>query len=131
MIPTAFSLLVVICLLVANCGKGSSTQAGVPYPPGIVATAGNDSTGVYWTNGDSLLKVGINGGIVTTLATGTIYPFTIAIDSTNVYWADSIGIEKVNKNGGTVTTLISGLSGWLQKMVVDSTSVYWTEMCST
>jgi len=92
-----------------------------------------DSTSVYWADFGmgTVNKVGINGGAVTTLATGTSpsRPSGITIDSTSVYWTEWGGpgtVKKTGINGGTVTTLAAGLST-PDSIAVDSTSVYWAE----
>ncbi len=201
-ILAALSLTVMICLLLAGCGEGSSTPTGVPYYPGIIATAGNgqvtlsltaaqggpsvDSFTVYYSTTDSVMTsssmmvAGITGtsttitglsngtmyyfiatavnaygespssvevrampeiniGAVTILASGLSNPFGIAIDSASVYWTEDGStpymsgpgvVKKVGINGGIVTTLYLGLSGFNtgpRGIAVDSTSVYWTD----
>jgi hypothetical protein len=106
------------------------------YPQSIAV----DSTSVYWTEdigtpwgggSGAVKKVGLNGGIVTTLDSGpTIWqdggPQSIVVDSTNAYWADyySGTINKVLISGGSVTTIASGLNS-PQSLAIDSTNVYW------
>ena len=90
------------------------------------------STGLSLVSG-TVKKVGINGGTVTTLASGLDSPSGIAVDATSVYWTEtgSRTIKKVVINGGTVTTLASGLDSPSGSIALDgSTSVYWTEFGS-
>ncbi len=99
----------------------SATATGflsVTIPPSI--------TSLYWLdNGGTVSKVGTNGGVITTLATGLRGPISIAVDSTNVYWTDSVsgGVSKVGINGGSVITLATGSQSY--GIAVDSTDVYW------
>jgi hypothetical protein len=99
-----------------------------------------DSASVYWTDNSGMpgtpgtgavKKVGINGGTVTTLASGPSAwqsgPQAIAVDSTSVYWLDNFNgtLNKELISGGTVTTLASSTGG--DAIAVDSTSVYWAD----
>jgi hypothetical protein len=90
-----------------------------------------DSTSVFWTdNNGAVNKIGINGGMITTLATGT-YSSGITLDSTNVYWIDGMSIYdrrsiyNVSKNGGIITNNVSGVSSPIVNIAADSTNVYW------
>ncbi|MFQ5964389.1 MAG: CARDB domain-containing protein [Candidatus Scalinduaceae bacterium] len=94
-----------------------------------------DESNVYWVepNAGSVKKVPINGGSVTTLATGLDNPFRIAVDNNNLYFteyangvAGAGSIKKISINGGAIATLASGLNGPYD-IVEDSISIYWTE----
>lgn len=127
----------------------SSQVSAVPYLPTPVTLAAMlhgpseiaiDSTSIYWTGGSSdgsgyVMKVGLNGGMVTTLASGLMCPCDIVVDSTSVYWTEYThgditrgAIKKVGIAGGTVSTLVSGYYKIVGLAVVDSTSVYWQEL---
>jgi hypothetical protein len=109
-----------------------------------------DGTSAYWTggtDGQSVMKVPLAGGTPTTLASGQSYPFGVAVDVMNVYWTDqgpvaafpgvpsasppaNVGtVMKVSLGGGTITTLACGQSN-PAGIVVDATSVYWTNPIS-
>ncbi|GEJ55970.1 IPT/TIG domain-containing protein [Anaeromyxobacter diazotrophicus] len=121
------------CALVVTTALGSAT-----YPTFTVDNAHLpfqlvvDPSNVYWTEqeqGGSVKKVGINGGAVTTLATGLSQAMFIAQDASYVYWTESGGgtVKKVPKAGGTVTTLATGLKQPYAIAVYGGT-VYFTEM---
>ncbi len=93
-----------------------------------------DSSNVYWVGGSSgngsVQKISINGGTVTTLASGLPSPVSIAVDSNNVYWTDRTGlVSKVPVNSGPVTTLYDGSSFGAAPLgiAVDNGNVYWGE----
>jgi hypothetical protein len=106
--------------------SGSEVRA----PQGIAV----DATHVYWTNSDGrIMKVPIDGGTPTTLASGLSGPpFTLAIDDVNVYFTKEYGtptgpgyVMRVPKTGGCFMALAPG--GNLQGIAVDAKNVYWAD----
>lgn len=73
--------------------------------------------------GHTLLKIPIDGGPATVLATDLYSPHAVTSDGTTVSWLDS-GVMKVPVNGGKVET-IGGENELLDDIAVDATSVYW------
>lgn len=88
-----------------------------------------DGVNVYWsdTTAGTISYVSVNGGPVTTLASGLSSPVGVANSASNVYWTDSVAgtINYVPKLGGSVTPISTGQnSPW--DITLDSTNVYWT-----
>ncbi len=106
-------------------GLTTTLATGVTSPSFIAI----DSSNVYWAQFESIKKVGLNGGNITTLASA-MSPNAIAIDASSVYWIEQGSpngtIKKVGLSGGPVITLESGLS-YPCVLAVDSANVYWTE----
>src|SRR5262249_38503405 len=75
-------------------------------------------------------SVPVNGGSVTTLATGLAEPTAIAVDGTNIYWIERAGgsggsLKTIPISGGIPTTLASGFLNAQNHMALDATSIYW------
>ena len=85
-----------------------------------------DGANVYWTTGSNVQKASLNGGSVTTLATGN-QTTGIATDGSNVYFADmgTGTINKVSVNGGAVTVLANTSSP--NTLTADGNGVYWID----
>ena len=106
------------------------TLASMLLHAGVIAV---DSTSVYCGTYDSLVKVPLAGGTVTTLATNApADKFTVrtglAVDSESVYWDDNTAqaVLKVPIGGGKTTTLArTAYLGGYFNLAIDATSVYW------
>jgi hypothetical protein len=88
-----------------------------------------DETSIYWGNAaeSAVMKMPLNGGAATTLASGLTLPQnigaqTIAVDSTSVYWATQDAIMKLPLACGTPVSLAPAVGA--VALTVDATSVY-------
>jgi hypothetical protein len=142
--PTRNALLVVVTCLASSC-SANLTPVVLASGLGFAGDIAVGADAVYWWdvdyNGDgsvcpnntqvSVMKVPINGGTTTTLASETLAndvaytPFgSIALDSANVYWTWD-AVMRVPLGGGAATTLASG--PWPSGIAVNSGAVYWGE----
>jgi hypothetical protein len=103
-------------------------------------------TNAYWTTigrypglapepHGAVMTTSIDGGQVTTLASGLFTPFSIAVDGANVYWASNAAhyydafdgqIQSVPLGGGDVTTIVNGLKQPFG-IALDDQYVYWAD----
>ena len=90
-----------------------------------------DPTGLYWTGGSDVAMVPLDGGGVTTLATGLDGPEGLAVDGTGVYftaWTAPGGgsptLWKVPLDGGAVANLAAGF--WVNPIAMSHGVIYGT-----
>jgi hypothetical protein len=125
-----------------NCGAcGNTCEAGASCFEGhceITLVSGQDpidfavdATHIYWANKDtdysqSMRKMPVAGGAVTTLASGQLNTIQLTLDASYVYWTGGINsdVMKVPLGGGAVTTLASGQEFPIG-IAVDAARVYW------
>lgn len=106
--------------------------AGLPFLSDFVV----DDTHAYFSEQDTgyIKKVSINDGTITELIglSGATWR-KLAVDSQNLYWIDQVFLGKIPISGGTSTIIDSGIQSDAynpNSIIVDSTSVYWTEVGS-
>jgi hypothetical protein len=112
--PTSGSVLVTLATGQGTSGGGNPN---VSFTSGLVV----DDQSVYWTstalppplglgNGE-ILKVGLNGGVPVTLASGLGEPSSLALHGSEVYFADNAqnDVGFVGINGGAPTILKTGV----------------------
>jgi len=97
----------------------------------LLAGLALDGSSVYWTYTDSMnrgfaAKVGLGGGMPTTLASNLSFPYGMRIDANNAYWTDFDGtVDKVGLGGAGFATLATSSGAFA--VALDSTYVYWTD----
>ena len=74
----------------------------------------------------------LDGGDVSTLASGQVGPLQIALDETNLYWSNysSGEIMMLELTGGVPRVLAAGQS-CPGGIALDDTNVYWANYCSS
>jgi hypothetical protein len=133
----------------ANCGGCGSAcpnaqvcQAGhcTSEATLLVTTANNpgdlaiDGTSIYYTNlgDDSIRKVDLSGGAVTTLAINQYRPERIAVDGTYVYWSSNLGsgvFRTLEDGQGTPAAVAVAAGPW--GVAADSSYLYWSDTTTT
>jgi hypothetical protein len=108
-------------------GGGEAVALAVAQTLGPVAV---NATDVYWAdNSGGLMKVPVTGGPAVTLMAGTNMAGTnvgaIALDAKNVYFVAGNAVFAMRLGGGAPKQLAQSANP--QNIVVDSTSVYWTD----
>jgi hypothetical protein len=102
-----------------SSGGSGSGGDGAPSGETIVTLASGqigaqylvlDSTNVYWTAESGVMEVPLDGGGLTILSPGRVFPAGMAIDPSSVYWLSDIdvsgaSVQKVALAGGPVVTL--------------------------
>jgi hypothetical protein len=95
-----------------------------------------DSQLVHWIEGgvttSSVLRINVNGGAITTIASNQDYPTDIKSDGVHIYWSNALSGSQAMKRQplGTIgdgETVFSNANTLVapQAIAVDSTNVYW------
>jgi hypothetical protein len=136
-------------------GGAPAVIASLSILPAAIAV---DATGVYWTSPGrgqvyfqdagaselsrllapgSVMKISLDGGLPTVLASGQVGVGAIAIDENNVYWTAGTvvnfgtpqfrresSVVKMPLGGGTPATFVSGQIDSF-RIAVDAANIYW------
>ncbi len=96
---------------------GKAKKAEFSYPKGVDITGGDVFVA---DSGNGKIKK-VDGGVVTTLASGLNEPEGVRVHGNTVYFLDTgnNALKKVSVNGGTVTTVTGSLNGPVKLDITD------------
>jgi hypothetical protein len=91
-------------------------------------------TNVYWIDESTVNSIPVNGGDITTLASGLDSPVDLEFDTASLYWTESVccahgqkgSVKTVPITGGAVTVLVDGVDA-PGALALDASNIYWTE----
>jgi hypothetical protein len=113
-------------------GGPSAIVVPAAAAPGGALEVAVDPDYIYWTNENAsgvVMKATLDGGSVTTLASGLPSPTGFTIDSNFVYWSDSAmsgRIVKVSLGGGMLINLATNQNiAQPPALAVDALNAYW------
>ena len=111
--------------LALDTGVRTVLATGIPYTLGGGST---DGVSIYLTgvSSNSIYRMPIGGGPLTTIATGQAYPAYSAIDERHVYWANgnSGNITRAPRAGGPAEVFVTDRYG-TDGVAVDDRYVFW------
>jgi hypothetical protein len=114
-------------LAAIGCSNGT-VAPGAALVTGQIGVTGIavDDFYMYWTIGDSVKRVSLDGGEPVTLVSGQRAPTSVTLDTANIYWTTGDGtVTTAPKSGGTGISLAQE-PGMIRGFGIDDTSVYWT-----
>jgi hypothetical protein len=127
----------------ARGGTSATTIAANQFFPNAIATdgqfvyfttashraTGDAGTAVLLSDG-AVMKLGIDGSDLTTLATGLAGAAGIATDGKSVYWTAGGLVQRVAADGTGLTTIASGVPR-IGPIATDGVNVYWISGMNT
>ena len=119
----------------------ASRSTSVPNAKITIQNISTDGTNVYWidTGNSAIDKLPVNGGSITTLASGLQLPVGLAISAVTAFWTEQgaangccaqMGagqIRQVPLTGGTFSAVINGLDA-PNALAIDNNFIYWAEI---
>jgi hypothetical protein len=113
-------------LLTVPLDGGAVSALAPPYDGGGAFVA-IDDTSVYWSFDTWVMKVSLDGGGLTQLASRSLPTKGVAVNADYVTWADfgtAGGVLQVPLNGGGATPLAPNQNN-VGALTLDSTTAYW------
>lgn len=111
----------------------ATTPTTIPFGLAGAVDFGIDATSLFFATSGGVRRVALGGGPATTLADALAGLTVVSPAAESVYFVTTTGggsdtIRKVGKSAAAITTVVPERAhAWMRRIVVDDTSVYWSE----